>query len=233
MHLPFRYRPGLDHRPTVPEMAAGYLKLIRQRQPHGPYHLAGLCFGGIVAYEAGRQLEAAGEEVALVAVFDGALPSGIRIDQMERLRSYLRSAVREPQQIPAFVRRSFESLSARAPWRRRRRPAKASRPVEAHDVPIAGAEADAEVARYAAQLTPIAGRLVSIRATAEVFPSWMTLEPHLGWDGLARKLVFLDVAATHMELLHEPHVRVVAETLTEALADGATAATDPRVAASA
>jgi len=233
MHLPFRYRPGLDHRPTVPEMAAGYLKLIRQRQAHGPYHLAGLCFGGIVAYEAGRQLEAAGEEVALVAVFDGALPSGIRIDQMERLRSYLRSAVREPQQIPAFVRRSWEALSARAPWRHRPRPVKTSRPVEAHEVPIAGAEADAEVARYAAQLTPIAGRLVSIRATAEVFPSWMTLEPHLGWDGLARKLVFLDVAATHMELLHEPHVRVVAETLTEALADGATAATDPRVAASA
>ena len=30
---------------------------------------------------------------------------------------------------------------------------------------------------------------MSIRATAEVFPSWMTLEPHLGWDGLAGKLV--------------------------------------------
>jgi amino acid adenylation domain-containing protein len=233
MHLPFRFRPGLDHRPTVTEMAAGYLELIRQRQAHGPYFLAGLCFGGIVAFEAGRQLEAAGEEVALVAVFDGALPSGIRTNQAERLRSYLRSAVREPQQIPAFVRRSFEGLSARLPWRRGRRPVKASRPIEAHDVPIAGAEADAEVARYAANLTPIAGRLVSIRATAEVFPSWMTLEPHLGWDGLARKLVFRDVAATHMELLHEPHVRVVAETLAEALADGRAPAADPRLAASA
>jgi thioesterase domain-containing protein len=66
-----------------------------------------------------------------------------------------------------------------------------------------------------------------------VFPSWMTLEPHLGWDGLARKLVFLDVAATHMELLHEPHVRVVAEILAEALADGPVPAAEPRVAASA
>ena len=78
IHLPFRHVPGIDPRPTVAQMAAGYLALIRQRQSHGPYHLAGLCFGGVVAYEVARQLEALGETVATVAVFDGALPSGIQ-----------------------------------------------------------------------------------------------------------------------------------------------------------
>ncbi len=46
MHVPFRHVPGTDPRPTVAEMAAGYLALIRDRQAHGPYYLAGLCFGG-------------------------------------------------------------------------------------------------------------------------------------------------------------------------------------------
>ena len=78
MHLPFRHVPGSDPRPTVTEMAAGYLELIRQRQAHGPYHLAGLCFGGIVAFEVARQLEAQGEKVATVAVFDGCCRAASR-----------------------------------------------------------------------------------------------------------------------------------------------------------
>jgi len=218
MHLPFRYTPGRDHRPTVPEMAAGYLKLIRQRQAHGPYHLAGLCFGGIVAYEAARQLEAQGEEIALVAVFDGALPRAARIDQIERLRSYVLAAIREPQEIPAFVRRTIEGLAARVPWLKGPwQAAKVSGFAEPHDVPIAGAEADAEVSRYASSVTPIAGRLLSIRATAEVLPSWMTLTQDLGWAGLADRLSIRDVAATHMELLHEPHVQAVADAMAEAI----------------
>lgn len=55
---------------TIEEMAALYLKEIRDVQPHGPYLLGGYCMGGTVAYEAAQQLTAAGEEVALLALFD-------------------------------------------------------------------------------------------------------------------------------------------------------------------
>ncbi len=65
---------GLDgHSPllkTIEEMAALYIKEIRAVQPHGPYLLGGYCLGGTVAYEAAQQLNAAGEEVALLALFD-------------------------------------------------------------------------------------------------------------------------------------------------------------------
>jgi thioesterase domain-containing protein len=55
---------------TIDEMAALYVKEIRSVQPHGPYFLGGYCLGGTVAYEAAQQLHAAGEEVALLALFD-------------------------------------------------------------------------------------------------------------------------------------------------------------------
>jgi thioesterase domain-containing protein len=43
---------------------------MREVQPHGPYYLAGLCVNAVIAYEVARQLRTAGEEVALLALFD-------------------------------------------------------------------------------------------------------------------------------------------------------------------
>lgn len=55
---------------TIEEMAKLYAKEIRKIQPHGPYFLGGYCMGGTLAYEAARQLQAAGEEISLLALFD-------------------------------------------------------------------------------------------------------------------------------------------------------------------
>ena len=45
---------------------------IRAVQPEGPYHLAGWCFGGGVAHQMATQLQAAGQQVALLALVDAA-----------------------------------------------------------------------------------------------------------------------------------------------------------------
>jgi thioesterase domain-containing protein/acyl carrier protein len=219
MHLPFRHVPGADPRPTVAEMAAGYLSLIRERQPHGPYHLAGLCFGGVVAYEVARQLEAQGEKVATVAVFDGALPSGIRIDQLGRLTEYVRIVLTKPQRIKEGVRKNLQRLG----WRRTpdasTGPLGAGAPVGvAVDVEIDGPEADAEVARFASSITAIQGRLLIFRALVQNVPGWMSFAPHLGWESLSNRLETCDVAASHLGLLQDPHVQVVAKTLSDAMA---------------
>ncbi|HSX59291.1 MAG TPA: amino acid adenylation domain-containing protein [Tahibacter sp.] len=42
------------------------LRSLQQRQPHGPYVLAGHSFGGAVAFEMARALEARGEDVQLI-----------------------------------------------------------------------------------------------------------------------------------------------------------------------
>ena len=55
---------------TVPDMAAYYLKEIREVQTSGPYLIGGYSFGGTVAYEMAQQLHAAGEEPAFLGMFD-------------------------------------------------------------------------------------------------------------------------------------------------------------------
>ncbi len=63
---------GVDEFLSIEEMAAYYIMQLRSVQKEGPYHLGGYCFGGNVAYEMARQLEARGETVALVALLDAA-----------------------------------------------------------------------------------------------------------------------------------------------------------------
>ena len=54
----------------IEDMAALYVKHIRKSRPYGPYLLGGYCMGGTIAYEVAQQLQAAGEKVALLALFD-------------------------------------------------------------------------------------------------------------------------------------------------------------------
>ena len=58
----------------IEDMAAHYIKEIQTLEPKGPYFLGGSSFGGAVAFEMARQLDAQGQKVALVALFDTAGP---------------------------------------------------------------------------------------------------------------------------------------------------------------
>jgi amino acid adenylation domain-containing protein len=73
---------GLDGRgwpqTRVEEMAAHYVREVRQERPLGPYHLAGYCFGGLVAFEMAQQLRRAGQQVGAVVMFNGPAPGYIR-----------------------------------------------------------------------------------------------------------------------------------------------------------
>ena len=54
----------------IEDMAANYIKEIRAVQPEGPYYLGGYCMGGTVAFEIAQQLQAQGQKVALLALFE-------------------------------------------------------------------------------------------------------------------------------------------------------------------
>lgn len=55
---------------TLDEMLNVYMAGIKAHQPEGPYILLGLCFGGMLAFELGKRLEAAGEQVAFCGGID-------------------------------------------------------------------------------------------------------------------------------------------------------------------
>ncbi|WAP58264.1 non-ribosomal peptide synthetase [Streptomyces sp. S465] len=64
------------------EMVDCYVAAIRARQPHGPYAVAGYSYGGAVAFEIAKALEAEGERVDFVGSFN--LPPHIKY-RMEEL----------------------------------------------------------------------------------------------------------------------------------------------------
>jgi aspartate racemase len=70
--------------------AASYIRELREVQPEGPYFLGGLCFGGVIAFEMARQLCAQGQDVALVAILDMALPNCLKGSIRGRLYLYRR-----------------------------------------------------------------------------------------------------------------------------------------------
>ena len=58
----------------VEEMAAHYIKEMREVKPEGPYLLLGASFGGLVIYEMAQQLLAQGERVGLLAMLNTDCP---------------------------------------------------------------------------------------------------------------------------------------------------------------
>jgi FkbH-like protein len=82
----------------IEDMAAFYIEEVRKQQTHGPYLLAGMCAGGVIAYEMASQLVRAGESVDLLILLDAARPNApkrsgrITKQRLGRLKQTLTSA---------------------------------------------------------------------------------------------------------------------------------------------
>lgn len=63
---------------SMEEMAACYAAQVQAIQPHGPYHLGGMCAGGVIAYAMAAHLQRLGEIVETVTILDGATPQALQ-----------------------------------------------------------------------------------------------------------------------------------------------------------
>ncbi|NUQ98763.1 MAG: amino acid adenylation domain-containing protein [Streptomyces sp.] len=70
--------PGQDRAGSLAEAVAEHTALIREVQPHGPYHLLGYSMGGLVAHDIAVGLQEAGEQVALLTLLDSFPGAWIR-----------------------------------------------------------------------------------------------------------------------------------------------------------
>ena len=59
---------------SIVSMAALHLRSVRERQPSGPYRLAGYCNGALIAFEMAQQLLQVGEQVEFLGLIDPSLP---------------------------------------------------------------------------------------------------------------------------------------------------------------
>jgi thioesterase domain-containing protein len=60
---------------NIEDMAGAYVAEIRRHQPAGPFYIGGHCFGGCVAHDMVTKLEAIGERVAVLVLFDAIGPA--------------------------------------------------------------------------------------------------------------------------------------------------------------
>ena len=100
--------PGMDWRTvgctTIAQMAAHYLRKIRDIQAEGPYRLIGTSFGGLVVYEIALQLQAQGERVEFLGLVDTSPPACLLPGSDYMPRASLREELAqdyEPESIEA------------------------------------------------------------------------------------------------------------------------------------
>jgi amino acid adenylation domain-containing protein len=78
---------------TLEHLAQQYIAQIRHVCPTGPYFLAGLSAGGVVALEVARQLKASGHEISLVALLDTNAPRTPVQMWIAKMREWIRCQI--------------------------------------------------------------------------------------------------------------------------------------------
>jgi len=87
---------------SLEEVASQYLEHVHAVQPEGPYALGGWSMGGWIAWEMARRLEAAGEEVEVLALIDSRLPGSI--ERRGGLGTGAAGELDLPSQVALFAR---------------------------------------------------------------------------------------------------------------------------------
>lgn len=202
----------------IEDMAAHYIAEMRRFQPRGPYYIGGYSMGGWVAFEMTRQLHAAGERVALLALIDAYFTHGRRLVTIPQ---WLGSRWREfravpPAQKAAFLAQRASGLLAAtmSDASERRRRGQASR-VAASAAAATGVEPANRRALAAYQLRPLDcdAMLFSTRLVGRTHPVMYD-----GWKTLIQgKLERRTVPGGHRQLFDEPFVRTLASELDDCL----------------
>lgn len=203
-HVPISYVPGKDPAPALDRISDRYLEVVRRVRPTGPYLLLGLCFGGIVAYEVARKLEALGQEIPLVVVLDPILPSAVQIDYADRLRNF---------DLQGLRRRGERILTGMPAMRRLMSLFDSEKTERPQQLGLVGPELDAEFRRFDKRRHELKSRLLVVRAARDPKPSWVQVRRDLGWSQRAEEVLLRDVDATHLGLLREPYVRNLAQAI--------------------
>jgi amino acid adenylation domain-containing protein/FkbH-like protein len=227
-----RGQTGLDEFEQLEQMAECYVKEIRALQPSGPYHLGGYCFGGNVAYEMARQLHAAGEKVALVALLDCAPVNtgyekvtwwrpGFPFRFARNLYYWMDDFVNiESHDRRRFVARKVRTI-ARKLGRAFRSNGKPSVDIEEVIDPAKFPESELKLwqthlnALQAHRQQRYPGAVTLFRTRGH--PVFSSLAPDFCWGGLAGGVVVRQIPGSHEQIFMEPHVKALALSLTESL----------------
>ena len=186
--------------PKMEDLAAHYIEEMRTLQPESPYFLMGLSFGGVIAYEMAQQLVAQGQQVGLLALFDTRIEMGRKLLPFrQRVANLLRLPLPELMaRINGIVERKLRVL-------------KYGNQYLPHIYNVEGLIATAKA------YTPKAysGKVKLFKAMDVVSSiNYQVDPPEMGWRKFVNgELEIYEVPGTHMGILEEPNVQVLAEKL--------------------
>lgn len=191
--------------PSVEELAAQYVSAIRAVKPSGPYHIAGVSFGGVIAYAVAAQLRKEGHEVPTVALLDALLPSDL---------------LRHPDRWAAERLMPFVRLRAQREAFRKLVLGRLGRPPRSFDeaeiVCLRDFAYDQAAAAFKRRLPVFDGRVLVVGALDRSEFQHRPLDPTSGFREVIRGPIRrIDVEGSHLGILVEPGVREIARALLE------------------
>ena len=205
----------------VAEMAAHYIAAIRGVQPEGPYYLGGWSLGGNLAFETARQLAEQDEEIGLLALFDsGVLAPDRHATEADFLPVIL-------AMFPGDDEMSLERLRGMTP--QQHLDYFYGRAVKAGiAMPELGPEIVSRVfdifkgnlkAMWDYRPKPYPGKVTLFASEEQPDTFDVTRDPLLGWGAWAAGGVEVHrIPGSHLDVIREPNVRVLAEELRKCLA---------------
>ncbi len=217
---------------TLEDMAAYYVGKVRAFQPSGPYHLGGYCFGGNVAQEMARQLEAQGESTALLALLDCA-PSNrgyesiqwrprLAVDFARNLGIWFDNFFQlKPEERRSLILRKLRTLPRKGWERLRGRHSPEGFDLEEFIDTTHVSERETRLWKNHLRLLvrhtsgPYSGPVSLFRTRGH--PLLCSFEDDFGWGKLAAHVAVRKIPGSHEGIFMEPHVRVAAGELNQAL----------------
>jgi len=202
----------------VEDMAAYYVRAIRDMQPEGPYRIVGYSFGGLVAFEVAQQLVAEHATVGLLGLFDTIEWNYMEdinrsLNPSQRLQIYkakLGDALLSEQRLTSLqelIERKMVAVKARI-----------LRTWGHGSIESKGASIEEVNTFAAANYKPkvYSGMLTIFRSTTRRIEEGN--DEFLGWGGLAKQGVEVHhIASNHFNILQEPGVRILSEKLKKCL----------------
>ncbi|MEG4497438.1 amino acid adenylation domain-containing protein [Microcoleus sp. F10-C6] len=204
----------------VEELAAYYIKEMQTFQPHGPYFLLGVSFGGTVAFEMARQLHDLGEKVALLGLLDTYGPATFKnLSEIKKSQGMMKILRLTPG---VFINKAKSNLNGKIEditdiqWRILCKLYRAiGRPLPIYLENFSHAELNNQaLSHYAAGVYP--GRASIFKAVESAAASGADRE--LGWGEVVKGgIEVYDIPSDHLGMLKEPHVQILGEKLQAAV----------------
>jgi amino acid adenylation domain-containing protein len=215
LHIPYKVHVRGDL-PRLEELAGRYLELILEQAPSDSYHLVGLCFGGLVAYELARQLKQRGRGVGVLALLDAPLLSAARFSLRHGVATLAAETRKDPSRLTQVGAAALTRVKNKVSWYLADKLHARSDDAEI-ELDVASPYADQIALRYELGAPRFDGPVTVFRAEERDDSRWRPPPRDLGWSQLASRVESHPVGGTHLGMVEEPHVRQIAAVLSAQL----------------